>query len=296
MTFVGKLFVILNFLFSAAVTALIAITFGYRTDWKVEYTKLKDKAEAVQRESEDVVNRIARERDGKDEDLKLVRKSLEEARASQAVAEKEKVAVQDQLAKAESLNKTETLTHQKYQVEVQNLKAERDLLVKERTEKDTTIAKITADLFDQKKVSVQNELNFKSQLSRNDRLLTDYEKILKERDSLKSQMGTGLSGGRTPSVLEQPPPQAPRDVRGVVTAATKDGLAQISIGSDSGLQVGNVLQVYRLDVANPKGSVYLGELTVKRVEPKAAVGQFKGVSSAKGLQGGEQVAASITGR
>ena len=52
-----------------------------------------------------------------------------------------------------------------------------------------------------------------------------------------------------------------------VRPAEASGMAQVNVGSDSGLTPGNVLIVYR-------GSEYLGDLQITHAEPKAAVGKF----------------------
>jgi hypothetical protein len=170
-------------------------------------------------------------------------------------------------------------------------------MVTEKTQREALIVKLTNDVNDAKKSSVQNEVAYKTSLTRNEKLLTAYEQVVKENQALKFQLG-GPANGSAPnqSILTSTAPPPPKDVRGVVTATNKNGLAQISVGSDNGVSVGNELDVFRVNPENPLASQYLGKLRVTRVEPKAAVGQFVAAGREKLPKEGDEVAASITGR
>ncbi len=74
------------------------------------------------------------------------------------------------------------------------------------------------------------------------------------------------------------PARAP--ARGKITAVGRDGLlVQVSIGVDSGVKEGQALEVYRIATAGGKDrSVYLGVITLTRVDPQVALGDFKSVS------------------
>ena len=67
-------------------------------------------------------------------------------------------------------------------------------------------------------------------------------------------------------------------VQGKITALGKDGrLIQISVGVNGGAKEGQVLEVFRLANGNQR-SLYLGTLTLIRVDPQAALGQFNSVT------------------
>lgn len=80
-----------------------------------------------------------------------------------------------------------------------------------------------------------------------------------------------------PTTNEKAPPVA---ARGKVTAVGRDGrLVQVSIGVDAGVKEGQALEVYRIATAGGKDqSVYLGVVTLSRVDPQAALGEFKSVT------------------
>jgi hypothetical protein len=122
-------------------------------------------------------------------------------------------------------------------------------------------------------------------------LRTVEELTVKTRELEAAAPGGGGGGlGTGSSVLDETAKSAPPGVRGRITAVGKEGtsLAQINIGSDSGLSPGNVLIVYR-------GNEYLGDLALIRTEAKAAVGKFTPKSRSAKLQEGDSVITSFTG-
>lgn len=67
--------------------------------------------------------------------------------------------------------------------------------------------------------------------------------------------------------VNEPPENRAPTVDGVVTATSKSGLVEISIGSDDGLREGHQLEVY-------SGSSYLGRIKIRKTSPDRAVGEI----------------------
>ena len=90
-------------------------------------------------------------------------------------------------------------------------------------------------------------------------------------------------------MLNPPPKAAPPGVRGRITKIGNEGsnLAQINVGSDSGVSAGNVLIVYR-------GDVYVGDLTITNTEPKIAVGKFVPAKRSMAVQVDDAVITSFS--
>ena len=63
-------------------------------------------------------------------------------------------------------------------------------------------------------------------------------------------------------------PVGPPPLDGVVLAAGSNGMVEISLGSDDGLQRGNVLEVFRLGASNSK---YLGKIEIVQTQPEKSV-------------------------
>jgi hypothetical protein len=118
---------------------------------------------------------------------------------------------------------------------------------------------------------VDNRIEADSLKAIRDRLLNRLEDLEKNYTALQNKLNAigGGSGGNA-SLLNPPPTPAPRDVKGTVRAVATNGLTVVNIGSDSGISVGNKLDVYRVGPQN----IYMGELIISRTEPKQSVGQF----------------------
>ena len=73
-----------------------------------------------------------------------------------------------------------------------------------------------------------------------------------------------------------------------MTGVVSGNLAQISLGSDNGIEQGHILQVYRLG-ARASDAVYLGTLTITRTNPHEAVGTFEPAGRGKTIAKGDRV-------
>lgn len=83
-----------------------------------------------------------------------------------------------------------------------------------------------------------------------------------------------------PRVESLPPPRVKSGIgQGKISAIGADGrLMQISIGSDDGLKIGQSLDVFRPGNGTER-PLYLGTMTLTRVDPQASLGQYKSVPS-----------------
>src|SRR5262249_27472484 len=116
---------------------------------------------------------------------------------------------------------------------------------------------------DLKAQSVKDKAELEALKKRNEDLLQRIKELEKALDREKR-------GGDDRKPAQANPP--PENVEGTVKAVDAgSGLVSINIGSDSGLAKGHMLEVYRLDPANPKNSKYLGQIEVLEIRPKEAV-------------------------
>jgi len=302
MGIVSKTLIFLNVIFSLATAALIAVVFSTRTNWKNEYEKMKNLALVAEAAYKGEHTQHDNELRAKDEQVAALGRERDGLKNDVAEAQKRQIAAEGQLANSQSMNTQETKNLELLKIEVQNLKQERDQIAAEKAQKEAMIINLTKAVNDHKRDAVQNEVNYKTTLAQLDKLMASYEQVIKENSALKFQTSAPSNGGArgtegSGSVLDRadaaPPP---RDARGLITAVNEQGLAQIDIGSDSGISPGNVLDVRRLDLKNPAASVYLGKLTIRQVNNKAAVGQFKSESRERLPKVGDEVAPSNSGR
>jgi hypothetical protein len=293
MTAFGKLLVFLNLLFSVVTGALIVVVFTTRANWKAAYTEAAAQAKAA--EAAYKAERAAHENDLKQKtvgsasleaELASLRTAYTTALADvetnrRAIDEQKKLA---QDARADS---------QRLEQEMVALKSERGTLAAEQNELRTKLVNIQKELDTQRGVAVLADLNSKNLLQKNMNLLQQVELLTVQIRNLESGAGALVRPGgnsAADSILNPPPKTAPPGVRGKVVEVSQSGagLAQINIGSDSGLSPGNVLTVF-------VGSEYKGDLTITAVDPKTAVGKFTPVRREVKIMKDDQVITSFSG-
>ena len=287
MTAFGKILVFLNLFLSVATGALIVFMFTTRTNWKTAYDDARRKAEsaavALQQE------KTAHENDLKQKDSVSISSQgeISSLKTALAKAQAEKETAEAKALEVEKLNRGSNTDSQKIQAELVQVKEERGKLVDEKEVIRKALIERQKELDTQRESAILSDTNARTLLSKNTALLRQVEDLtLKIRELEQSGLaGTGR-GGAGPSIVEPTPKTPPPGVHGKVTAVA-DSLAQVSIGSDSGLSAGNKLIVYR-------GGDYLGELVLTRVEAKAAAGKFIPDTASKKIVVGDSVATSFT--
>ena len=69
---------------------------------------------------------------------------------------------------------------------------------------------------------------------------------------------------------------------------------QITLGSDAGLAVGNTMEVFRLNMANPTRSLYLGRIRIVELKATEAIARPVDKMTNK-IQVNDNVASQLTG-
>lgn len=282
MNTIGKILVGINLLFSVVVTAFVLMLFttqahyqkGYK-DVLAQYVGEHKAHEATITQSNKTITKL-------NDDLVQVTKdkdaSVAEAKAAKGEADDaKKLAAEEQKKRAASDSRNTQLDTQ-----VKNL-------VVEVNKKDELLAgqlKTIGELEDKTKKASEQMVKYKiaadSALARNDQLVTQLEKVLKELGDLRNDRAV-----KSGTLVNNPPPD---DVKGTIKAAdAQSGLVTINLGSDSGLSKGNTLHVYR---TSPRPT-YVGVLRVVDVRPNEAVGKLTTSSRPGAIQVGDEVASKI---
>jgi len=290
MTVFGKILVFMNLLFSVITGALIVFVFTTRSNWVAAYNDAKTKAEAVEKAYQ--TERASHEND---------RKQAEAAQAAMGeqvtLLDKQIAVHRDEIERLRktadtqtNLNNTSAATAQRLQAELDQQRSEREALVAEKESLRTRIINIQKELDGWRSTAITSDLEAKNMRQRVTNLLRQVEELTARTRELEAQAPGGAGGGsRGPgSAAELTAKAAPAGVRGKVSGVGINGLAQINIGSDSGLSVGNTLIVFR-------GNEYLGDLTLTAVDPKAAVGRFVPKSRTAKVQVDDSVITSFAG-
>src|SRR5579883_1029118 len=261
MTILGKILAIVNFVFSLVTVALIVMVFVTRTNWKAgfdrvnqSYTVERANAAAYAQEAQAVKTTY---------DARLAQANQEIERLKAAV-EQEKQATTAQKTELDKIREQAAATDMNLQKATQELKR-RELEVASLTQvteaKNAKINDLEKTNQEYRDRAVSAEINYNTEHQRNVRLLAENERLNKDNERLQQNHN---GNGRTSTVARRPP----EDVKGkILEVDSRSGLATISIGTDSGVNVGNTLEVYHL---TPKPE-YVGTVRVVDANFKQAV-------------------------
>lgn len=282
MNLVGKIFIVLIFFASTVFMTMGIMVYSTQHNW---YDAIMSKGGGGQAEGYQVQLQHAR----------LEAQTLkDEIQKYDSALQIEKQAHFEVLAKAESARDTyaKNAAVLDTQVKAQEkdlaenataLKVEQDNLTELRKEDtnlrdDIRLANKATDEQLKKAQAMEDKYNIavgqlKDLQARNEQLAGDVAKAR----LLLSQVGLKL---------ESPANGQPPTIRGEVLAVDKENHAEISLGSDDGLLVGNTLEIYR-------GDRYLGRLQVLETQPHRAVGKIIKELQQDVIRNGDQVATRL---
>lgn len=243
MTLLGKILVIVNLAFSLVTGALIVTVFVTRTNWKNAYEQVKKNetiavanAKAYGEEVEEVKKQVKTAQ----ETLAAKQEQFDKELASRAELV---TAAQEALRREQAQNKVAGTLNTTTTEEIRRRKAEVENLQRQLAEME---AKVADSQRTQKKFqndAMQARINYTSEHERNRQLIEENEKLAKNYEAERARSGGSMSASVQRAL--KPPPD---DVQGVVLESDpKTGLVTISIGSDSGINVGHTLEVYRFE-------------------------------------------------
>jgi hypothetical protein len=265
MTVVGKIFVIVNLLLSLLTGALIMMVFVNRTNWAAAHEDLKGKYDKSIANANTLVEEVRKERQEKQAAEQLAANAAniqkqEAAAHQQALTDRDNqiTGLQAQLGATRANLDAATVDLKRREQEVANLKTAAG-------DQNTKINTLETDIKGFRDRAVAAELNFNSEHERNTLLLAQLEKVT--QDFERAQAGAtgrpapaGAAAQRTPSI----------DMKGsVLESDPNSGLVTISIGSDSGVEMNHVLNVYRLE----PDARYVGKIRIVDAQHKQAVGR-----------------------
>jgi hypothetical protein len=266
MTAIGKIFVIINLLFSLVVAGFIVVVYARSTNWADAAKKWQAASQVAD------ASRTATEGE--------LQKAREEAATARGAVEKNDKAWQEKLnaemAQAASWKKQldefknagnkEGASFQAVQNERDKLKDEVKGLEGQVSAKDKQIVALIETKNKANDDRVAAEVRANSYQGKAERMEARLKETETELVRLRRAGGSGTGSAALVSTAN-PPPQ---NVEGVVTQTSPRGdLIRISIGSDAGLAKGHTLDLYRTD-PSPQ---YLGQIRLTDVRATEAVGQ-----------------------
>jgi hypothetical protein len=267
MTAIGKIFVIINLLFSLVVTGFIVVVYAKSTNWSDAATKWSTAArvaDASRTATEGELQR-AREETAKVQGLLQQEQTARKNDAEQAKAQLE--ASNKALEDFKKAGNKEDAGFKALQAENEKRKDEVAGLEKQVNEKDKQILALVETKNKANDDRVAAEIRANSYQGKAERMEARLKETEVEIARLRRTGGTGGNGGVALVSTANPPPQ---NVEGIVTETTQRGeLIRISIGSDAGLARGHTLDVFRTK-PTPQ---YLGQIRLTDVRASDAVGQ-----------------------
>jgi hypothetical protein len=288
MNVLGKVLVILNLVFALATGCFLAVDFALRSNWK-EYadglqqkvdvahanaTSMKKTFEELDRQAKNALRDLEGEKQNRKND-EIIRK----------------VQMDDAVRKAEDESQKShdaELALQKTSTEAKRLKEENEGLIKLIEEKNKILLVRDRENRELRLESVANRDKAEATIARNQELLDQLTEARRKLGELETGSVAGSFTSADPNRAN--PPAVP--VRGSVEKIdAKDGLVEVSIGSQEGLKKYHTLEVYRL---RPQAQ-YLGRLRIVEVFEHKALGRMvrSPLSAARPLQEGDLVAGTL---
>ncbi len=282
MNTIGKILVVLNFVFAVVVGGFLVVDFATRSNWKAEYDNLKRQTEVINADRQTYAD-MGKDREGKYKEMQLEVEKLKGDLADQEATQKVKLQeLEVQLKEAQDKAKDADLNLTKALSDVERLKtSEADLksLVQQR---EKAILSLQDDVKKFRTEALANEQLANSLKDRNQQLLEQNQNLGKQlRDALLASTGNapgapapapGAPGNfNTPPVnkVDQPNPPTTQ-VKARVEKVDSAGWVQISAGSDQGIAKNNTMEVFR---RTPEAK-YLGMVRIVDVYPHRAVGRL----------------------
>jgi hypothetical protein len=283
MTILGKILAIVNLVLSVVIGSLLVVNYVARTNWHTAFDQAEAQVKIANNNLQKVESQLA---EAKGETLKaqeqINAKDKTIAANEQAFAAKLK-AEADRYDKMRSQAATSDVASGATTQELNRLHGEVSYLKSLAAQRDTQLKDMEKKVEDHRSARVEAEIASRSQQERNENLLGENERLVKENQQFRA------SGGSTGAILTASQKHPPaEDVEGQIQKIDPpSGLVTLSIGSDAGLKKGDTLEAYRL---KPEAK-YLGTIQVLEVRPDIAVG--RPLSRTTQVQVGDRVASNI---
>lgn len=288
MNLVGKILIVLNLVAAIAFMTFAAVVHSTHVNWRDEVVRTEavaGKAIGLTKQIEQKNATIAdlqgqltqmlndAQRLEREYDQRLGQLST---RLAEIQAERD--AFQADLAAAVEIRKTQE----------GQLNAATDMLAKNETE-ISALRDINTKLIQDRDKSFTRVRELESEIAQQK---GEYERLVEQNNSLKVRIGQYLVAFQ--DLEMQLDRSGPPRLEGVIEAATEEGLVQISLGFDDGLEKGHIIDAFRLG-QTLDSTQYLGQLRIVRTEKDKSVGQIIPETMKGKVQRDDRVATRLSG-
>ena len=245
----GKIFVFAVMVMSVVFMSFAIAIFSSHTNWQKESERLQTELEQA-----------TAERAAKESELTtLIDQNAASEKDQEQVVKKLETALQQKDTELAGLKKKREAELSNLDKDIAELSEAKD----ERDAADALVGKLREEIHglqDKLKKSVNDGASLASELHQSE---SELAMITERKKQLEEQVANARVVLQQNGLALKRPEMVIPVVGGVVTAVAND-LAEVSIGSDDGLQAGHELEVFRADE-------YLGRLRVVSVKPDRAV-------------------------
>ncbi|HEV2947187.1 MAG TPA: hypothetical protein VGX70_07410 [Gemmataceae bacterium] len=287
MTTLGKILVFLNLVFSLLAGILIIQVYATRTSWKSAFDKLNGYYTVSEANNKAVQASMDSLRQAKDEQINAAKKTTDEKEKERKRFEDEIKTVREELKKEKEQHLAQRTNATTSNEELQRRQQETASLTDRLNKTNAALAEEQKKGKQLQDEMMQAKINFNSEHDRNVRLLDQFRQLTQKAELMEKKLASLGASAKDVAINRNPPPE---DVEGVILETdAKTGLVTISIGTDSGVNVGNTLEVFRIK-PEPK---YLGTIRILDAQAKQAVGRLTAPPRYGLLEKGDIVATKI---
>jgi hypothetical protein len=268
MNTIGKILVILNFVFALVVGVILVFNIAFRASWKEKFDELNNQArilEANLKSTTSVQGQIGKDYVGMGLDIDKLKQQLKDAEDSKQAFE---AAKQIELADLKNKLLEKDLVTKESLATQQRLVQEIDLLNKTIKDREVFINTIQADIKTYRATAQNLEALSKARQLQNEALLENIQQLTRKMAELETGAKSGAADIRNPN--EPNPPTAVVNGKIERVDGTDGTLIQVTLGTDHGVNKNNTLDVYRL-TPEPK---YLGMIRIVDAYHQKSVARF----------------------
>jgi hypothetical protein len=289
MNLIGKIFTVLIFVLSIIFMTMVLAVYATHRNWRdaVETTQeqvtatrplgLKYEWAKEKKDNQELKDRLDQLKQEKDKELDAKVQALTKLENENSLMKDKNNELQksidkldDAQRKAVAALKATQDESAKFRGEVEGLRSEAEKAQSDRNAHFREVVRLTDEMH-----QMLNEMT--DLKNRNTTLAADMAKAREVLRHFDLSENTDISG-------------SPPRVEGLVEAVLGGGMTEISIGSDSGVQKGHKLDVYRVA---PTGNKYVGRVEVLKTAPDKSVCKIIPSFQQSEVQKGDRVASKI---
>lgn len=288
MNLVGKILIVLNLVAAVTFMAFAAVAHSTHVNWRDEVTRTEAKAgkaigllEQIKQKDSTIADLDGQLTQMRNDAQRLEREydqRLGQLSTRLAEIQTERDDFQTRLAAAVEIRKTQE----------SQLNAVTDMLAKNETE-IASLREINTKLIQDRDKSFTRVRELESELAQ---MKGEYERLVEQNNSLKLRIGQYIVAFQ--DLNKQLDRSGPPRLEGRIEAATDNGLVEISLGFDDGLEDGHIIDAFRLG-QTLDSTQYLGQVRIVRAEKDKSVGQIIPETMKGKVQRDDRVATRLSG-